>query len=71
MSDYAQATVAEVAASKRVEAMRSAGPRGRSGAARFQYILHPQWADKQGKLEADPDADGRALGAGSDRHKAA
>lgn len=45
--DYAEATVAEVAASKRVEAMGlDVREVGRGGS--FQYILHPQWADKRG-----------------------
>ena len=45
--DYAEATVAEVAASKRVEAMGlQVREVGRGGS--FRYILHPQWADKQG-----------------------
>ena len=48
-SDYAEATVAEVAASKRVEAM---GLRVREvGGGSFRYILHPQWASKQGSLK--------------------
>ncbi len=45
-SDYAEATVAEVAASKRVEAM---GLRVcEVGSGSFAYVLHPQWAGKRG-----------------------
>ena len=48
-NDYAEATIAEVAASKRVEAM---GLEVREvGGGSFRYILHPQWSSKQGSFK--------------------